>query len=101
MNAQTHTDSGEYVPVTEGENEALDAAAKWLHEVGQRRASERAAKVSALRIDSKHPLVLAVIERWGVEPHEAGEGIQTLARTAVQAVVNCLGSDVNDAADET
>lgn len=66
-----------------------------LFNAGQRRAAERAARVRGLRVDRTHPLVLAVFERWSVEPLDASDEVASLAVSAVQAVVNCL--DLEDA----
>lgn len=65
-----------------------------LYQEGQARARQRAERVQALRIGRTHPLVLAVLERWNAEPVSASDEVVTLAVSAVQAVVNCLGADV-------
>lgn len=71
----------------------VEAAARRLYEAGQQRARERAAVVDALRMERSHPLVLAVLERWGWEPSSVSDALADQAISAVQAVVNCLGSE--------
>lgn len=58
--------------------------AERLYEAGVERARQRAAKVQDLRIERTDPLVLAVLERWGIEPVDAAEGFVVLAVSAVQ-----------------